>query len=54
MIHIEDPILTTLLIMRMKAVEPPGGRHGTHNGLTESQWDELDCRSSARIRQKGL
>ena len=31
MIHTRSPILTTLLIMRMKAVEPPGGRHGTNN-----------------------
>jgi len=31
MIHIRSPILTTLLIMRMKAVEPPGGCHGTNN-----------------------
>ena len=31
MIHIRRPILTTLLIMRMKAVEPPGGCHGTDN-----------------------
>jgi len=31
MIHTKSPILTTLLIMRMKAVEPPGGCHGTDN-----------------------
>lgn len=32
MIHIKSPILTTL-IMWLKAVEPPGGRHGTHNNV---------------------
>lgn len=31
MIHIKSPILTTLLIIRMEVVEPPGGRHGTNN-----------------------
>jgi hypothetical protein len=31
MIHIISPILMTLLIMRIKAVEQPGGCHGTDN-----------------------
>jgi hypothetical protein len=31
MVHIRSPILMTLLIMRIKAAEPPGGCHGTDN-----------------------